>query len=99
MADNPIVPMIALGVTSYANNWYNTGNALDVKPLLFAGVSALLLEAFAAIPGAAPTATLLGWTAFIGMLISPVQKPSPVENLLKIGTNVSSNAKKKVSKK
>lgn len=84
MANNPVVPMVALGAVSYANNWYNTGNIADVKPLLFAGIGALLLEGFATIPGNAPTATFLGWVAFIGMLISPVQKPSPVENLLKL---------------
>jgi len=80
----PITPMLALGVTSYANNWYNTKNAADVKPLLFAGVGAILLDGFAQIPGMESTATLLGWLAFIGMLISPVQNPSPAENLLKI---------------
>ena len=80
----PVTPMIALGVTSYANNWYNTGNVTDVKPLLFAGIGAILLDGFAQIPGMEPTATLLGWLAFTGMLISPVQKPSPAENLLKI---------------
>ena len=85
MSDNPIVPMLALAVTSYGNNWYNTGNATDIKPLLFAGVATVFLEAFAAIPGMAPTATLLGWTAFVGMMISPVQSPSPIQNLLKIG--------------
>lgn len=79
-----LTPVIALGVTSYANNWYNTGNAADVKPLLFAGISGLFLGAFAAIPGMEPAATLLGWTAFIGMMISPVQNPSPVQNLVKI---------------
>lgn len=79
--------MVALGVTSYVNNWYNTGNALDVKPLLFAGIAALLLEGFAAIPGMEGTATLLGWTAFAAMLISPVQKPSPAQNLLKLTSN------------
>jgi len=76
--------MIALGVVSYANNWYNTGNATDVKPLLFSGVAAVLLSGIGAIPGAEPVATLLGWTAFIGFLLAPVQKPSPAENLLKI---------------
>lgn len=82
MAD-PIVPVIALGITSYANNWYNTGNAVDVKPLLFAGIAGVLLEGFSAL-GFNEAATALGWLAFIGMLISPVQKPSPAENLLKI---------------
>ncbi len=79
-----LTPVIALGVVSYGNNWYNTGNATDVKPLLFAGIAGLLLEAFAAIPGMTSTATLLGWTAFVGMLIIPVQNPSPAQNLLKI---------------
>jgi hypothetical protein len=82
---NPVTPMLVLGLVSYGNNWYNTGNVLDIKPLLFAGVSAILLGAFGAIPGMAPTATLLGWTAVVGMILSPVQSPSPVENLLKIG--------------
>jgi hypothetical protein len=81
---SPVTPMIALGVTSYVNNWYNTGNATDVKPLLFAGIAGLLLTGFAAIPGAAPVATAVGWTAFIGMLITPIQNPSPAENLLKL---------------
>lgn len=76
--------MIALGVTSYANNWYNTKNAVDVKPLLFAGIAGLLLEGFGAIPGMNQTATLLGWLAFTGFLLVPVQNPSPAQNLLKI---------------
>lgn len=81
---SPVAPMVALGITSYANNWYNTKNATDVKPLLFAGIGAIILDGFAQIPGMASTATLIGWVAFIGMLISPVQNPSPAENLLKI---------------
>lgn len=80
----PLTPVIALGAVSYANHWYNTGSATDVKPLLFAGVAGLILEAVAAIPGMNDTAVLLGWTAFVGMLITPVQNPSPVQNLLKI---------------
>lgn len=79
-----ITPMVALGVVSYANNWYNTKNAADVKPLLFAGVAGLMLAGFGAIPGNEKTAALLGWTAFVGMMISPVQKPSPVDNLLSL---------------
>ena len=82
---SPVTPMIALGCVSYANNWYNTKDALDVKPLLFAGVAAVLLTAFAAIPGNQRTAVMLGWTAFIAAMIAPIQNPSPVENLLNIG--------------
>lgn len=81
---SPIAPVLALGVTSYANNWYNTGNAANIKPLVFSGIAGLLLELFAAIPGAEPVATRIGWLAFVGFLLSPVQKPSPAENLLKI---------------
>ena len=84
MAQGPITPILALSGVAYANNWYNTKNPLDVKPLLFGALAGLILELIAAIPGAEPAATALGWTAFIGMLISPVQSPSPVDNLLKI---------------
>lgn len=85
---DPITPMIALGVTSYANNWYNNksspGALLDVKPLLFAGIGALLLEGLAAIPDMQGLAVGIGWLAFVGFLIGPVQKPSPVSNLLSL---------------
>lgn len=81
---SPVTPMLVLGGISYANNWYNTGDAADVKPLLFAGIGALLLELWAVIPGMEPVAALVGWTAVAGMLIGPVQKPSPAQNLLKI---------------
>jgi hypothetical protein len=96
--NSPVTPMVALGVASYANNWYNTGSVTDVKPLLFAGLSALFLEAFAAIPGMEPAATLLGWTAFIGMMISPVQNPSPIQNLINIGTSAGKTSTTPASK-
>lgn len=81
---SPVTPMLALGITSYANNWYNTGKATDLKPLLFSGIAAVLLAGVAEIPGAAPVAVNIGWLAFIGFLLAPVQNPSPAENLLKI---------------
>jgi hypothetical protein len=81
---NAITPMIALGVTSYANNWYNTGSFTDVKPLLFAGIGALLLEGLASIPDMKTPAIAIGWLAFVGFILSPVQKPSPIDNLLNI---------------
>jgi hypothetical protein len=76
--------MLALGGVSYVNQWYNGGSALDVKPLVFAGIGLLFLELLAAAPGMDGTATLLGWLAFTGMMISPVQNPSPAQNLLSI---------------
>lgn len=84
MAGTPITPMVALGVTSYINNWYNTKDVADVKPLLFAGIGGLILTGFGAIPGAEPVATTLGWLAFVSFLIAPIQNPSPAQNLLKI---------------
>lgn len=90
MANGPVAPMVALSVTAYANNWYNTKNVADIKPLLYGGIALLFLELFAAIPGMEPTATLLGWTAFIATLISPVQNPSPAQNIL----NITSGGKK-----
>lgn len=80
----PITPMLILGGVSYANNWYNTGSVTDVKPLLFAGVAGLLLELVAAVPGAEPVATAIGWLAVVGFFLGPVQNPSPAQNLLKI---------------
>jgi hypothetical protein len=81
---DPLTPLVALGIISYGNNWYNTRNVADVKPLLFAGIAGILLEGLAAVPGMDKTATALGWLAFIGFVLSPVQKPSPVQNLLSI---------------
>lgn len=84
----PVTPMLALAGTAYANNVYNHGFApsavADVKPLLFGGIALLFLELLAAVPGAEPVATALGWLAFAGMAISPVQNPSPAQNILKI---------------
>lgn len=80
----PVTPMLVLGGVSYANQWYNGGSPLDVRPLLFAGIGALFLEALAAVPGMERTAVVLGWTAVVAMFISPVQKPSPLDNLTSI---------------
>lgn len=89
---SPVAPMLVLTGVSYANNWYNTGNALDVKPLLFGGIATALLAGFAAIPGADKTATAIAWLALTGFFLGPVQKPSPADNLLKI---TGSGSKKK----
>jgi hypothetical protein len=82
----PITPMVLLGGVVYANDWYNGGSPTHVTPLLYAGISATILELFGAIPGMEPVATMIGWTAFVGMMIAPTQngKNSPVNNLLKL---------------
>jgi hypothetical protein len=79
-----VTPIVLLSAVSYGNNWYNTGSATDVKPLLEGGVALAFLALFAQIPGMEPVATGLGWLAFTGMLIGPVQSPSPLQNILKI---------------
>lgn len=81
---SPVAPMLVLTGVSYANQWYNTGNALDVKPLLFGGIATALLAGFGAIPGMEKTATAIAWLALTGFFLGPVQNPSPAENLLKI---------------
>jgi hypothetical protein len=88
----PLGPVLLLSGTAYANNWYNTGNVTDVKPLLFGALAGLFLELFAA-AGFEEAATALAWTAFAGMLISPVQNPSPVQNLLNIGAKANGGKK------
>lgn len=85
---SPMTPMLVLGGVSYANNVYNNGFSpkalVDVKPLLMAGIGALFLGAFSAIPGMERPAAVLGWTAVVAMFISPVQKPSPLDNITSI---------------
>jgi hypothetical protein len=85
--------MAVLGVTSYANAWYNGGSPTDVKPLLFAGIAALFLSGLGAIPGWEPVATSIGWLAVVGFFLGPVQNPSPIQNILKITGGSTTNNK------
>jgi hypothetical protein len=85
----PVTPMLALAGTAYANNAYNASFApsslIDVKPLLFGGIAAVLLELFAAVPGMAPVATGIGWVALIGYLLAGgAGAGTPAGNLSKI---------------
>lgn len=86
---SPLVPVAALGVTAYANNAYNSSFAasslVNVKPLLFAAIAGLVLDAAAQIPPLGPAATLLGWTAFVGYMVAGGGGAgTPVGNLSKI---------------
>jgi hypothetical protein len=81
----PVAPMLALTVTAYANDWYNTGDPLNVRPLLYGGIATLILELFAAAPGMAPVATGIGWVAFAGYLLAGgAGAGTPIGNLTKI---------------
>jgi hypothetical protein len=79
----PATPMLALMGVSEANHFINTGG-FDLKILVMGGIATGLLALFGEIPGMEPTATAIGWLAFLAMCIAPIQNPSPAENLLKI---------------
>lgn len=76
-------PMLLLTGASFINHWYNT-KSWDWKIPLEGAVATGILGLVAQAPGAAPVATGIAWTAFLGMMLAPVQKPSPVQNLLTI---------------
>lgn len=78
-----LTPMLLVTGVSFANHWYNTKTP-DIKILLEGGIATALLALFSNIPGASGLATGIAWVAFAGMLIAPIQNPSPAQNLLKI---------------
>jgi hypothetical protein len=84
---SPVLPMVALTITAYANDWYNTGDVFNVKPLLFGGVATIFLELFSAVPGMQPVATMLGWSALLGyVLAGGGGAGTPVANLNSIAS-------------
>lgn len=83
MASSVTVPVLATAAVAFANDWYNRG-APDLKIPVAGAIAALIATGAAQVPGLAPVITALGWLAFVGVLIAPVQSPSPVANLTKI---------------
>lgn len=80
-----LTPMLLLTGASAVNEWYNSGKPLDaVKPLVMGGIATGILAVFSNIPEFGQVATGIAWVAFVALMISPVQKPSPVDNLTKI---------------
>lgn len=85
MAGSYLTPMLLLTGISAANEFYNTGNPVKmVKPLVAGGIATGILAVFSNIPGWSPVTGKIAWIAFIGTMIGPVQKPSPLDNLTKI---------------
>jgi hypothetical protein len=78
-----ITPVLVTTGVAFANHWYNTG-ALDLKIPVAGAIAAAIGSGISQIPGLGPVVTSIAWIAFVSVLIAPVQKPSPVDNLLKI---------------
>lgn len=85
MASDFITPYLLTTGVAAANAWYNSGNpAKAIKPLVMGGIATSLAALFSNAQGMGPVMKNIGWIAFIAVMISPVQKPSPTDNLLKI---------------
>jgi hypothetical protein len=84
MASGVIVPVLTATGVSFANHWYNT-NQVDLKILVAGAVAAAVGAGISQIPGLEPVMTAIGWLAFVAVLIAPVQTPSPLQNVQKIG--------------
>lgn len=83
MASGVIVPVLATAGVAFVNQWYNTGSP-DLKIPVAGAIAAAIGAGFSQIPGLAPVMTAIGWLAFVGVLIAPVQNPTPLANLTKI---------------
>jgi hypothetical protein len=82
MSAGVIVPVMAATGVAFANKWYN--GQVDLKIPVAGAIAAALGAGFSQIPGLEPVMTAIGWIAFIAVLITPVQSPSPLANLSKI---------------
>ena len=83
MASGVIVPVLAATGVAFVNRWYNTGQP-DLKIPVAGAIAAVVGSGISQIPGLEPVMTAIGWLAFVGVLIAPVQNPSPAANLSKI---------------
>jgi hypothetical protein len=83
MAGSYLTPMLLLTGASFANHWYNT-SAPDLRILVGGGIATGLLALASNVPGMAPVTAGIAWLAFAAVMIAPVQKPSPLDNVLKI---------------
>jgi hypothetical protein len=83
MASGVIVPVLATTGVAFVNQFYNTGQ-VDLKIPVAGAIAAAVGAGFSQIPGLGPVMTAIGWLAFVGVLIAPVQSPTPIANLTKI---------------
>ena len=78
-----LTPMLLIIGVSAANGWYNTGS-LDLKIPVAGGIATGILAVLSNIPGVDAVTTRLAWLAFVGLMIAPVQTPTPLQNIEKI---------------
>lgn len=83
MASGVIVPVLVTTGVAFVNDWYNT-KSVDLKIPVAGAIAAAVGAGLSQIPGFAPVMTAIGWLAFIGVLIAPVQSPTPLDNLTRI---------------
>lgn len=83
MSGGYLTPMLLVTGVSFANKWYNTQTP-DLKILLDGGIATALLALANNIPGVGGLTTGIAWVAFVAMMVAPIQKPTPADNLLKI---------------
>lgn len=78
-----LTPVLLVTGVSFANDWLNT-NSPDIKILLAGGIATGVAALISTIPGVSGAVTGIAWIAFVGMMIAPIQNPTPAQNLLKI---------------
>lgn len=77
-------PILLTGGASFANDYLTTGQ-VNLKPLLGAGVAALVLAGVEQVPGMAPLAAGVAWIAFVTLMLTRANgKPSPIETVGKV---------------
>ena len=78
-----LTPMLLITGISFANKWYST-NQVDLKILVAGGIGTGILAILNNVPGMEPVTTGIAWVAFVALMITPLQAPSPLQNLEKI---------------
>ena len=82
MARSTTPVLIGTAIT-FGNQWVLENQGPNVKILVAGGIAALLLAGAEEIPGVAPIAVGIAWTAVIAAFIAPVGgKPSVAQNLI-----------------
>ena len=83
MAAGVITPVLAATGVAFVNSWYNT-KSVDLKIPVAGAIAAAIGAGISQVPGMEPVMTAIGWLAFVAVLITPVQTPSPASNLQKV---------------
>jgi hypothetical protein len=76
-------PILLTGAVSFGNQWLGNGN-LDLKIVVATAVAAGGLALVEQVPGLAPLAQGIAWIAFITLMFTRLNGPSPIDNLQKL---------------